>query len=228
MNPPTSTSPTQAGLIARTRRWFIERMRWRVGYYHDMMLPPFPTDGLEDRTIVVRPYTAADAEGYREILHTESADAARLPSITGSVNAWHEEVSENFRLQRGPYHLAVIAGSEGEYAGTIILEPMRDPGRSVEMTVALHPRAQRLTVGPRAARLVLSWLIEGGVHRVEIRHALDNTAACRASTGIGLAQEGVARAATPVPTDDGIEWVDACVHAAVNPADRRVGVRADQ
>jgi len=138
------------------------------------------------------------------------------------MREWHADVLEAVRLHRGPYHLAVVFGSEQAYAGTIILEPLRDPGQSVELTIALHPRAQRQTVGPRAAMMVIRWLLDSGVHRVETRHSPTNSVSCRGSTGIGLPKEGVARAGTPIPNDGVVEWQDTCIHAVVNEAHPRV------
>jgi RimJ/RimL family protein N-acetyltransferase len=212
-----------ARLLVAPRTAIVEALRWRLGFYDTSMLPAFPSDGLRRGAMLVRPYTATDATEYDALLTSSSGDIALLGRRETDAQAWAGEIARHFRAHLSPYQLAITFTKDGveSLAGAFYLTRRPDPGFTVEFGIALMPEIVNRGIGPRAAILLMDWLMTTGVHRIEIRHAGENRTACRAASGIGLAQEGVLRSALPVEVQEKTRWKDTCVHAKVNSNDAR-------
>jgi RimJ/RimL family protein N-acetyltransferase len=219
-----SFGSTGEGRLARLRSAVVEKVRWRLGFYQDRMLPALPPEGVSTgRGARLRPYVAADIPEYAALMQSAGAEIAQFSSFGDHPDRWLREVRRRVEDHLTPYELAIVLdGPAGEeFAGAFYLTRVFDRADAVEIGFLLAPAALGKGIGPRMCRAVIRWLLDMGVHRVEIRHDIENTIACRAATGVGLVQEGVSRAAYPMQVGASTVWHDVCEHALVNPAHER-------
>jgi RimJ/RimL family protein N-acetyltransferase len=224
MNAQSSGTAAGEGRVARLRAAVIEKVRWRLGFYQDRMLPPLPPEGVSTgRGARLRPYVAADIPEYAALMQSAGAETAQFSSFGDHPDRWLAEVQRRVAQGLTPYELAIVLdGAAGEeFAGAFYLSRVLDRPDAVEVGFLLAPAALGKGIGPRIGRAVVRWLIDAGVHRVETRHDIENTIACRAANGVGMKQEGVSVAAYPIQVGAATVWHDVCDHALVNPAHQR-------
>lgn len=210
--------------VSRVRSDVSEKLRWRLGFYKDLMLPPLPQAGVSTgRGARLRPYVAEDIPKYADLMASAGAELAQFASLGDDPQKWLEEVRRRAELAISPYELAIVVESESgdEFVGAFFLAKINDRESAAEMGFLLSPAALGGGIGPRMAHAVIRWLIDADLHRVETRHDVVNTIACRAASGVGMKQEGISRAAYPVDEGGETVWHDVCDHALVNPAHRR-------
>ena len=216
------------GHVSRLKDAVADKLRWRLGFYQRQMLPPLPAEGISTgRGARLRAYREADVAKYAALLDSAGAELAQFSSFGDQPEVWLKEARRNAELSRSPYELAIVVdGAEGEeFAGAFFLTLVNDRPGAIEVGFLLAPTALGMGIGPRLARAVIAWAAESGVHRVETRHDVVNTTACRAASGLGMIQEGVNIAAYPMEEDGEVVWHDVCEHAYVNPAHRRASLQ---
>lgn len=82
-----------------------------------------------------------------------------------------------------------------------------------EIAYWTHPRARGEGHARGAVRALTQWAVGVGLHRIELRHAVANTASCRVAEACGYRHEGTAISA--MLHGDG--WHDMHVHGFVAP-----------
>jgi [ribosomal protein S5]-alanine N-acetyltransferase len=73
---------------------------------------------------------------------------------------------------------AVEAGS-GVLLGRAGLKHLDFSNGTADVTYWTVPAARGKGLAPRAVDAIASWAFEAGFHRLDLEHALDNTASCR-------------------------------------------------
>ena len=91
-----------------------------------------------------------------------------------------------------------------------------NPGSSHDRVIAIArltlPAARGRGIAPRALDLATSYAMSGlGLHRVQLQHALDNTASCRVAEKAGFTLEGFQRGSCLLASG----YVDEHLHARV-------------
>ncbi len=160
--------------------------------------------------LVLRPWAEADAG----VLLTAFADAAirrwharsvesreeAAEMITSYNQAWRNETAAHWAIT-GP---AVL--------GRVALRVIDLDEGSAEIAYWLRPAARRSGTAVRAAVAVGEWALgDLGLHRLDLQHAVMNTASCRVAQKSGYAYEGIRRSACLHA--DG--WHDMHLHARV-------------
>lgn len=217
----SASAGSKSGVVSRVRESVIDKLRWRLGFYQDQTLPPFPAEGVATgRGARLRPYVASDIPEYAALMESAGAQLAEFSSFGDDPQGWLEGVRRRVELGLTPYELAIVLDDEGkeQFAGAFYLSRVFDREGAVEVGFLLAPAALGKGIGPRMAHAVIRWLLETGIHRVETRHDIRNVIACRAASGVGMKQEGVSKAAYPMRKGGETIWHDVCDHALVNPA----------
>jgi [ribosomal protein S5]-alanine N-acetyltransferase len=103
---------------------------------------------------------------------------------------------------------AVVA--DGSLVGSVALRDVNLVDRWATASYWTLPAARGRGVAGRALDLASSYAVEGlGLHRVQLQHALDNTASCRVAEKAGFALEGTQRGSCLLATG----FVDEHLHA---------------
>ncbi|MFD5590997.1 GNAT family N-acetyltransferase [Streptomyces griseorubiginosus] len=167
----------------------------------DFSLKPVLTG---ERT-VLRPFTAADAEGMAEII--EDPEVLRFTGTPSGdltrerLRSWYGSRSE----QTDRLDLAVTDKATGELVGEVVLFEWDTHARSCTFRTLIGPRGRGRGLGTEATRLVVGhgfgYL---GLHRIELEAYGHNARALRVYEKVGFVVEGVRREAD---LRDG-QWVD--------------------
>jgi len=196
-----------------------EALRWRLGMYDDLRLPPFPADGFTHLGMRARPYREADA-AWR--LALENSPGMELWENGDRPRTTLDEYADLLRWtrrrierERGPYVLLLEDAATGIPVGDLSIWRVREHYRTAEFAVALDPGSRAHGNGVVAARLAMRWLFgTGEIGRVEITHSVENPAACYGSKRVGMAVETIIPDAYAVRTRSGEERRDAgCLHS---------------
>jgi ribosomal-protein-alanine N-acetyltransferase len=167
-----------------------------------------PQPGFRVDELTLRPFVDADAPALIEVYsdpvvqrwHARSmtGDEARDWILSGRAG-WAAETSANW---------AVVA-DDGLLLGRIGLNGIDLYEGGAEVGYWTTPAARGRAIAPRALDVVSSWLFsEVGLHRLEVRHGVANTASCRVADKAGYRYEGTLRQQALHP--DG--WHDMHVH----------------
>nr|BFE64289.1 GNAT family N-acetyltransferase [Dactylosporangium thailandense] len=123
------------------------------------------------------------------------------------VAAWPERWSTETRAGWA------ITTDGDEVAGQISLRALQLVDGQAEVSYWVLPAFRGRRIAPRALGALAGWVFGTlGLHRLEVRHSVENTASCRVATVAGFAAEGVQRKA--LRHLDG--WHDMHVHARLD------------
>ncbi|MEV7230006.1 GNAT family N-acetyltransferase [Polymorphospora sp. NPDC051019] len=197
------------------------------------VLPAGALRGLEqprltvDDELVLRPWRVDDAAVVRAAFDCPAIQrwhARRIDSddearewIAGWAGRWADETDASW---------AVVGSRNGAPVGQIGLRTVSLSEGVAQLSYWVLPADRGGGVAGRAARAMASWTFGTvGLHRLELRHSVANTASCRVAGRLGFGLEGTARGSTLHA--DG--WHDMHVHArlrtdvagatGVNPVD---------
>ena len=157
------------------------------------------TQPIETEHLILRPYTAADAQAmYQNWASSEevtryltwpphsSAEASRM-----LLKAW-EESYQNPAV----YHWGITLKGSDTVIGDISVVHMNEKTAAAELGWCLGQSFWGKGIMPEAALAVLNYLFDRvGFHRVEARHDKNNPKSGRVMQKIGLQYEGTMRAA---------------------------------
>ncbi|MFD6094172.1 GNAT family N-acetyltransferase [Oerskovia sp. NPDC060338] len=207
-------------LWLRLQTRVVEAVRWRVGYYTELMLPPFPAGGIAGPVATLRQHVVSDGEGRIELEGSAGIlfwnPLLEPMTTTAEYARWLAVRNRMFKESRGPYSIAIATTDDDQYVGELTIFPLRDVPQTVELAIALRPAFRGKAFGREPVELVLTWLRETQqVHRVVSRHNVLNRPACFMSTSLGLEKEGVMRSAYHATPEDDVRWQDACHHGLV-------------
>jgi RimJ/RimL family protein N-acetyltransferase len=147
--------------------------------------------------VVLRPWGLGDAQAVVDAYqdeaiqrwHVQRADsiAEAREWITGWMGGWASETGA---------HWAVVEAHSGVLLGRAALKHLAFPAGTAEVAYWTVPAARGKGVCPRAVDAMASWAFEeAGFYRLDLEHAMGNTASCRVAEKTGFAAEGVRRSA---------------------------------
>ncbi len=173
-----------------------------------------PVLGIPDAGLTLRPWRPEDAP--------ELAAAWQDPAIrqwnrppTGGIEQARERIARYGRRWHAEAAVtwAVARSEDDSVLGSVALGDMDLRHGTAEYVYWVLPAARGAAVALSATRRVAEWAFHDlGLHRLEITHAVANTASCRVAEKAGFPLEGTKRSATLHP--DG--WHDMHLHARVN------------
>jgi RimJ/RimL family protein N-acetyltransferase len=93
-------------------------------------------------------------------------------------------------------HWAVVEAGSDLLLGRAALKHFNFSDGTADVAYWTVPAARGKSVCPRAVDAMASWAFEvAGFHRLDLEHAVDNTASCRVAEKTGFAVESVRRSA---------------------------------
>jgi len=156
---------------------------------------PQPTVAAGDG-VLLRPWSLDDAEAvmdaYRDEAiqrwHVMRADslAETRDWISGWQAGWGAETDAIW---------AVVDAESDTLLGRAGLKHLKFSDGTADVAYWTVPAARGKGVCPRAVNAMASWAFEAGFHRLDLEHAVANTASCRVAEKTGFAIEGVRRSA---------------------------------
>ncbi|MEU7865629.1 GNAT family N-acetyltransferase [Dactylosporangium sp. NPDC049140] len=169
--------------------------------------PVLPADGL-----LLRPWRLADqpavVAAYSDpAIQRWHCRAMDDDEAAAWLAAWPERWSTETRAG-----WAITTDGE-EVAGQISLRALQLTDGQAEVSYWVLPSHRGRRVAPRALAALSAWAFgELGLHRLEVRHSMDNEPSCRVATVAGFPAEGVQRGS--LLHQDG--WHDMHVHARLD------------
>jgi len=141
----------------------------------------------------------------------------RPPDLgNGAVQKWLSNRYERWQT-RELLSFAVRDANSGALVGEVTLSDLTPWDGSAWIGYSTMPAARGRGVATHALGVLTRWGFEAvGLHRIQLGHAVENTASCRVAIKANYPVEGILRSSLPRPTGG---WWDMEVHAAVNPAD---------
>jgi ribosomal-protein-alanine N-acetyltransferase len=155
--------------------------------------PTLPAGG----GVLLRPWSLDDAQAVLDVYQDEAiqqwhgrrADslAEARDWIAGWQGGWAAETDAIW---------AVTEADSGILLGRAGLKHLEFSHGTAEVTYWTVPAARGQGACPRAVDALASWAFEvAGFHRLDLEHAMGNTASCRVAEKTGFAVEGVRRSA---------------------------------
>lgn len=185
----------------------------------DILFAEQPT--LEGERVLLRPFTAADAEVMLEIIadpelqvltgsvHTRTP-MPRDPALEARVRAWYADRAE----QRDRLDLALVDRASGELAGETVINDWSPEDQSANFRILIGPRGRNRGLGTEATRLTVDHAFAAtDLHRIELEVFAFNVRAKHVYEKAGFTLEGVRRDAFRL--DD--ERIDAIVMSVLRP-----------
>jgi [ribosomal protein S5]-alanine N-acetyltransferase len=155
-----------------------------------------PQPSLTVGGVLLRPWSLDDAEAVMDAYqdaaiqrwHVQRADslAEAREWIGGWQRGWAAETGA---------HWAVTEADGDVLLGRAALKHLNFSDGTAEVAYWTVPAARGKGVCPRAVNTMASWAFETGFHRLDLEHAVANTASCRVAEKTGFAAEGVRRSA---------------------------------
>jgi RimJ/RimL family protein N-acetyltransferase len=149
-----------------------------------------------DSDVRLRPWSLDDAQAVMDAYqdeaiqrwHVQRADslAETREWIAGWQGGWAAETGAMW---------AVVETGSGMLLGRAGLKHLDFSDGTADVAYWTVPAARGKGVCPRAVDAMASWAFEAGFHRLDLEHAVGNTASCRVAEKTGFAVEGVRRSA---------------------------------
>jgi RimJ/RimL family protein N-acetyltransferase len=147
--------------------------------------------------VLLRPWSSGDAQAVMDAYqdaaiqcwHVQRADslAEAREWIAGWQSGWVAETGA---------HWAVVEAESGILLGRAGLKHLNFASGTADVAYWTVPAARGKGVCPRAVDAMASWAFEvARFHRLDLEHAMGNTASCRVAEKTGFAVEGVRRSA---------------------------------
>ena len=147
--------------------------------------------------MLLRPWSLGDAQAVMDAYqdeaiqrwHVQRADslAETREWIAGWQGGWAAETGA---------HWAVADAGSGVLLGRAALKHLKFSDGTADVAYWTVPAARGKGVCPRAVDAMASWAFGvAGFHRLDLEHAVGNTASCRVAGKAGFAAEGVRRSA---------------------------------
>ena len=145
--------------------------------------------------VLLRPWSLDDAEAVMDAYqdeaiqrwHVRRADslAETREWIAGWQGGWAAETDAIW---------AVVDAESDTLLGRAGLKHLNFSDGTADVAYWTVPAARK-GVAPRAVNAMASWAFAAGFHRLDLEHAVGNTASCRVAEKTGFAAEGVRRSA---------------------------------
>jgi [ribosomal protein S5]-alanine N-acetyltransferase len=147
--------------------------------------------------VLLRPWRLGDAQAVMDAYqdagiqrwHVQRADS--LTETREWIAAWQGD----WAAETGA-HWAVVEVDSDILLGRTALKHLKFADGTADVAYWTVPAARGKGVCPRAVDAMASWAFGvAGFHRLELQHAVGNTASCRVAEKTGFAVEGVRRSA---------------------------------
>jgi [ribosomal protein S5]-alanine N-acetyltransferase len=146
--------------------------------------------------VLLRPWSLDDAEAVMDayqdeaiqrwhVMRADSLAEAR-EWIAGWQGGWATETDAIW---------AVVDAESDMLLGRAGLKHLKFSDGTADVAYWTVPAARGKGVAPRAVNAMASWAFKAGFHRLDLEHAVGNTASCRVAEKAGFAAEGVRRSA---------------------------------
>jgi ribosomal-protein-alanine N-acetyltransferase len=145
---------------------------------------------------LLRPWSLGDAEAVMDAYQDEAiqrwhvmrADslAETREWIAGWQGGWAAETGASW---------AVVDAQSDALLGRAGLKHLKFSDGTADVAYWTVPAARGRGVAPRAVNAMAAWAFAAGFHRLDLEHAVGNTASCRVAEKTGFAAEGVRRSA---------------------------------
>jgi RimJ/RimL family protein N-acetyltransferase len=139
----------------------------------------------------------------------------RGPVDLGGAAGWIEQQNAAW-LEGTKYCLAVHDAGSGELLGDVTIANLDTFTATAWIGYWTAPWARGRGVASSALVAMTRWAFSAvGFHRLQLSHAVENTASCRVAEKSGYRAEGILLSSLPKPEGG---WWDTELHAMVNPA----------
>jgi ribosomal-protein-alanine N-acetyltransferase len=155
---------------------------------------PTVTAGSDE---LLRPWSLGDAEAVMGAYQDEAIQRWHVQRADSLVEAreWIAGWQGGWAAESAAHWAVVEAGSD-TLLGRAALKHLKFSDGTAEVAYWTVPAARGRGVCPRAVDAMASWAFEvAGFHRLDLEHAMGNTASCRVAEKTGFAVEGVRRSA---------------------------------
>ena len=149
------------------------------------------------RGVLLRPWSLGDAQAVMDAYQDEAIQrwhVRRADSLT-ETREWIAGWQGDWAAEGG-VHWAVVEADSGVLLGRAALKHLKFADGTADVAYWIVPAARGKGVCPRAVDAMASWAFGVvGFHRLDLEHAVSNTASCRVAGKTGFAAEGVRRSA---------------------------------
>jgi ribosomal-protein-alanine N-acetyltransferase len=142
--------------------------------------------------VLLRPWGLGDAQAVMDAYHDEAIQrwhVQRADSLA-EARAWIAGWQGGWAAETGA-HWAVTDAGSGILLGRAALKHLKFSDGTADVAYWTVPGARGKGVCPQAVEAMASWAFEvAGFHRLDLEHAVGNTASCRVAEKTGFAAEG--------------------------------------
>jgi len=146
---------------------------------------------------LLRPWSLGDAQAVLDAFHDAAIQrwhVARADSLA-EARAWIEGWRGGWAAETAA-QWAVVEAETDVLLGRAALKHLKFGDGRADVAYWTVPAARGKGVCPRAVDAMASWAFDvAGFHRLDLEHAVANTASCRVAEKTGFATEGVLRSA---------------------------------
>jgi len=146
--------------------------------------------------VLLRPWSLGDAQAVMDAYQDEAIQrwhVQRADSLA-ETREWIAGWQGDWAAETGA-HWAVVEADSDLLLGRAALKHLKFEGGTADVAYWTVPAARGKGVCPRAVDAMASWAFTAGFHRLDLEHAVGNTASCRVAEKTGFAAEGVRRSA---------------------------------
>jgi ribosomal-protein-alanine N-acetyltransferase len=147
--------------------------------------------------VLLRPWSLGDAQAVMDAYQDEAIQhwhVQRADSLT-ETREWIAGWQGDWAAETGA-HWAVADAGSGILLGRAALKHLKFSDGTADVAYWTVPSARGKGVCPQAVDAMASWAFEEpGFHRLDLEHAVGNTASCRVAEKAGFAVERVRRSA---------------------------------
>jgi [ribosomal protein S5]-alanine N-acetyltransferase len=147
--------------------------------------------------VLLRPWSLDDAEAVMDAYQDEAIQRWHVQRAESLAEAreWIAGWQGGWAAESGA-HWAVVGTGSDILLGRAALKHFNFSDGTADVAYWTVPAARGKGVCPRAVNAMASWAFEAaGFHRLDLEHAIANTASCRVAEKTGFAAEGVRRSA---------------------------------
>jgi len=146
--------------------------------------------------VLLRPWNLGDAQAVMDAYQDEAIQRWHVQRADSVAEAreWIAGWQRGWAAETGA-HWAVADAQRGILLGRAALKHLKFSDGTADVAYWTVPAARGKGVCPRAVDAMASWAFVAGFHRLDLEHAVGNTASCRVAEKAGFAVEGVRRSA---------------------------------
>ena len=146
--------------------------------------------------VLLRPWSLDDAQAVMDAYQDEAIQRwhVRRADSVAETREWIAGWQSGWAAETDAIWAVAEAGS-GTLLGRAGLKHLKFSDGTADVAYWTVPAARGKGVCPRAVDAMASWAFTAGFRRLDLEHAVGNTASCRVAEKTGFAAEGVRRSA---------------------------------